>query len=164
MARPGLEVFGVPSVDSRPRDGRRNAEVFPVLETKLALPAGRVDPTNPDPVADGVLDRLGALLNDSADNLVAEDQREFHGFRQLRPVSLRQMQVRMTHTAGFHADQHLIRAWNGHGHLLYLERPLEFPEDRRFHLFSDFSKKFFALFAPFASLRLVLGQSLPRRR
>jgi hypothetical protein len=62
-----------------------------------------------------------------------EDQWDFRDGRELWPVSLRDVQVRMAHAARFYLDEYIVLFHPRRGNVFKDEVFLEFLQDGRFH-------------------------------
>jgi hypothetical protein len=74
-----------------------------------------------------------SLLHYVTGDFMAENQWPLHNSGELRPISVRDVKVRMAGTAGFYADQDFVRSGDRAVDLLHRERFLELAQDSGLH-------------------------------
>ncbi|PYX73565.1 MAG: hypothetical protein DMG78_08635 [Acidobacteria bacterium] len=126
MACRCFHEFGIATIDGDASDLLSPAEVFISFAAELAFAAGPVNPRYSDPLADLKILYRRALFDHDPGDLVAGNQWCFNNFRELRPVSIGDVDIRMANTAGFHTDQDFASSGLRLADFFYHERLLEF--------------------------------------
>ena len=87
-------------------------------------------------IADLQLANRSAFLDHAPRDFVAQYHRFLHDARQLRPIAIGHVQVRMTNSASLHFDQHIIVLEFRPLDFFHRQRLLEFVEDSSLHSFN----------------------------
>ena|SRR5437588_7233786 len=109
MARGSFYKFGEATIHHHSRDFLARAEIFVSFMAEFAFAARPVNPWNAYSVTDLELSNIGAFFNDAARDFMSRDQWHFRDRKELRPVSIDYMQIRMAEAASLNLNEHLVR-------------------------------------------------------
>ncbi len=132
IALVGDGQLGIAPIDLVAGKARAVAQVFPAAAAIFAFPAGPAEPGDADPVANRKAVDFAPLLNDGADDLVPQHQRQF-GVGQF---AVEDMKVGPADGAGLDRDQHLLRPRPRLRQFRGDERLTGFPQQFRTHRFT----------------------------
>jgi hypothetical protein len=130
-----LDEFGIAPVHGYSSDLLPHAEVFVALAAKLAFSASPIKPRHTDSLSDRDALHGRPHLDHLADNFVSENQWLLHQTRQLLPVSVGNMEIRVANAANLNLDQDFLLRRLGKRHVRHHKRSLEVMEHRCFHWF-----------------------------
>src|SRR5260370_391526 len=128
-----LNELRIPTIHRHSGYPLLGAEVLIPFTAEFTLAARPVHPWYSHPISDSQIVDVVAFFDHTAGNFVAEYEPSLHDCCKLAPISLRQMQVRMTHAASFHRDQDLAILQLRPGNFLEYQGLLEFMQDGGLH-------------------------------
>ena len=124
------DVVGKTAVFGITAELRLGAHRLPCRQTIFTMPAGRIQPGHPDPVAFFDGSYACTQRRDDADAFMPRRKRQAGLYR---PVSLGGMQVGVANTAGLGPDQNLTRTRRGYADFPDHERLAEFLHKSSLH-------------------------------
>jgi hypothetical protein len=133
VAGPGSDELGKSAIDGPAGYDLGRAQVLVPLFANLTYAAAPIYPGNAYTITDFHLRHFIAAFYDTAGDLMSENERPFHDCRQLRPIAVGDVEVRMAYAGRLDFDQYLVRTDLGSRNIFYAERLLEFSEDSGFH-------------------------------
>ena len=129
IALVGDGQLGIAAIDLIAGKTRAVAQILTAAAAIVANPAGPAEPRHPDPVADREAVDFRPLLDNRADDLVAEDERQFR----VGKLAIDDVQIGAAHRAGVHLNQHLPRPWARRRHVSRDQRPPRCNQQFRTH-------------------------------
>src|SRR5215469_4813679 len=132
MAGGSLHVLCEAAVHHHSGNLLLGTEIFIAFPAKFAVATGPVNPGDADPVSHPELSDIAAFFDYVAGDFMPEDYRLLGDGRELRPVAVGNMQIRMADSAGFHPNENLVRFWYRARNVLKGEGHLELMQDSGF--------------------------------
>jgi len=133
MAGLGFHELGEASINRTAGDDLRRAQVLVSFSADLAFAAAPIYPGHSHTIADFQVADFRTSLDNAADDLVTQDERPLDECRQLRPVTLGNMEIGVAYSSRFYFDQDLIGAGVWSLDVFYRQGLLEFSQDCCFH-------------------------------
>src|SRR5215469_5856499 len=105
-----LQEFRISAIDGYAGNFLSGTKILVVREAEFTLSAAPVKPRHTDTISDLEISYPAAGLDYAAGNFVPQNQGSLNDGRELRPIPVGHVHVRMAGTTGFHLNQNFFAA------------------------------------------------------